>query len=577
MTGAEILLDRFDALIDTPEAVERLRRFVLDLAVRGKLVAQDPSDEPAEALLQRIAEEKRQRHEAGEIRKPKRYKPVKTDDEPYSLPDGWAWTRLGTLRHGWGQTTPAQSFSYIDVSAIDKERGVIGEEVETVEAADAPSRARKLVRPGTVLYSTVRPNLLNVAIVDREFDPSPIASTAFAIVHPFEGVESRYLFYFLRSRPMIDYVESKMVGLAYPAISDGKLYPAPVPLPPTNEQRRIVARVDELMALCDRLADGLARRDALRQRWAASTVQHVTEDAPIAGAPAWSFAEAHFDTLLAAPEAVPLVRRMVLDLAISGRLTEQDFTDEPAEMLLRRVLEEQRRMYEADEIRKPKRLKPVGEGERPFQLPKGWAWTRVAEVGHVQLGRQRSPKNHQGPHMRPYLRVANVYEARIDTSDVKEMNFDPSDFEQYRLKPGDLLLNEGQSAELVGRPAIYNGEVPGACFQNTLVRVQPYAPLESDYFLTVFRAYMHDGTFTAASQQTTNIAHLGAGRLAKLPFPLPPLSEQSRIVARVGSLLELIDRLARELRQARIAAERMLTAAISDGSEAKRNLALPSP
>jgi type I restriction enzyme S subunit len=174
-------------------------------------------------------------------------------------------------------------------------------------------------------------------------------------------------------------------------------------------------------------------------------------------------------------------------------------------------------------------------------LPAGWAWAVVEDVGHVQLGRQRSPKNHTGPHMRPYLRVANVYEARIDTSDVLEMNFDPADYERYKLEPGDVLLNEGQSKELVGRPAIYRGEVPGACFQNTLVRFSPRPGITSEWALAVFRLYLHDGTFQSIARWTTNIAHLGAQRFAGLDFPVVPTSEAERITAVLDSYLSRLD------------------------------------
>jgi type I restriction enzyme, S subunit len=112
----------------------------------------------------------------------------------------------------------------------------------------------------------------------------------------------------------------------------------------------------------------------------------------------------------------------------------------------------------------------TGDAKGLSELPAGWVWARVSDVGDVKLGRQRSPEHHDGPHMRPYLRVANVYENRIDLSDVLRMNFSPEEFETYELRYGDILLNEGQSLEWVGRPAMYRDELPGACFQNTLVR-----------------------------------------------------------------------------------------------------------
>jgi type I restriction enzyme S subunit len=137
----------------------------------------------------------------------------------------------------------------------------------------------------------------------------------------------------------------------------------------------------------------------------------------------------------------------------------------------------------------------------------------------------------------------NVFEDRIDTEDIMKMDFSPEDFERYRLEPGDILLNEGQSRELVGRSAIYRGEVPGACFTNTLVRFRPDAPIESDYPQIVFLGYLKTGRFQQIAALTVNIAHLGAGRFADMEFPLPPLEEQAEIVRRARGALDGIARL----------------------------------
>jgi type I restriction enzyme S subunit len=145
--------------------------------------------------------------------------------------------------------------------------------------------------------------------------------------------------------------------------------------------------------------------------------------------------------------------------------------------------------------------------------------------------------------MRPYLRVQNVFEDHIDLEDVKEMDFPRDDYETFKLKSGDILLNEGQSPHLLGRPAIYRGELPGACFTNTLIRFKAYAPVSPEYPLIVFRAYMRTGRFTREGTITTNIAHLSAGRFAKIEFPVPPLREQREIVAEVERRLSVIAKL----------------------------------
>ncbi len=166
----------------------------------------------------------------------------------------------------------------------------------------------------------------------------------------------------------------------------------------------------------------------------------------------------------------------------------------------------------------------------------------MSEIGSIQLGRQRAPRYHSGQHMRPYLRVQNVFEDRIDLSDVMEMDFPPEDFKKYHLQHGDILLNEGQSPELLGRPAMYRDELPGACFTNTLIRFQAFDVVNREFALLVFRHYMHSGRFSREGKITTNIAHLSAGRFSKIEFPLPPLDEQREIVDRANSLFAFANR-----------------------------------
>lgn len=171
-----------------------------------------------------------------------------------------------------------------------------------------------------------------------------------------------------------------------------------------------------------------------------------------------------------------------------------------------------------------------------LELPEGWAWSTVGDVGEVMLGRQRAPRYHHGPNMRPYLRVANVFEDRIDIADVFEMDFPSADFERYRLEPGDILLNEGQSPELVGRPAMFRDEMADVCFTNSLIRFRPHEGIDGEFALLVFRHHLHSGRFQREARITTNIAHLSAKRFCSVEFPVPPLAEQRHIVERVVKL-----------------------------------------
>ena len=260
---AAFALENLAPLTTRLDQIKVLRQTILNLAVRGKLVEQNPADEPASELLKRIGVEKARLVKAGEIRGRKALPAV--DEPPFDLPQNWRWTRTREVASDRGQEIPQATFTYIDVTAIDKESGVVANP-KVLEASEAPSRARKILRKGDVIYSCVRPYLLNVAVIETDFNPEPIASTAFAIVNGHGLVLPRYLWIVLRSPFMVQCVEDNQRGQAYPAINDADFAVLPFPLPPLAEQHRIVAKVDELMALCDRLETSLDTADTTRQR-----------------------------------------------------------------------------------------------------------------------------------------------------------------------------------------------------------------------------------------------------------------------------------------------------------------------
>ena len=220
----------------------------------------------------------------------------------------------------------------------------------------------------------------------------------------------------------------------------------------------------------------------------------------------------------------------ILAAAATGQLIEQET----------QIPKHERRPAELEQIASAapgtpteRSLFPPGNPASGLTLPKGWVVSTVGEVGSVALGKTRQPASHTGDNMRPYLRVANVLEGRIDTSDVHRMHFSEKEAKTYELKPGDVLLNEGQSPDLVGRPALFKNQISEVCFQNTLLRFRPDSAVDPGFALIVFRHYLHAGIFKSAARWSTNIAHLTKTRFTALPFPVPPLAEQARIVAEV--------------------------------------------
>jgi type I restriction enzyme S subunit len=324
------------------------------------------------------------------------------------------------------------------------------------------------------------------------------------------GIQGKYLYFALKSPEVQSAIRrgaSQTVNISN--ISVGSLNKVTVPVAPPGEQGRIVAAIETHFSHLDAAVASLTRAKANVKRARASVLKAAVEGRLV-------------------PTEAALARA-------EGRAYE------PASVLLERILVERRAAWSAGGARGKYKEPVMAETEGLRELPEGWTYCRIDTVGKVQLGRQRSPKNHDGPSMRPYLRVANVFEARIDLSDVMEMNFTDDEFETYRLRPGDVLLNEGQSPHLVGRPAMWHGQVTEMCFTNSLVRFQAGQAVDPSYALAVFRSQLAARRYMKLVTITTNIAHLGAQRFAAVEFPLPPVAEQQRIVAELERRLSVLD------------------------------------
>lgn len=244
------------------EIYNNLKKSILQYAIQGKLVPQAPNDEPASVLLERIRAEKKAQLGKKYVEsyiykgddncyyeKVGKNDPVKLEDLPFDIPDTWAWARLKYIVYNNGQKIPTSDFSYIDIGSIDNKRQKLSVLENIISADKAPSRARKIVKLGDILYSTVRPYLHNMCIIDKIFSYEPIASTGFAVLSCEKGIYNQFLFYYMLS-PIFDlYANSteNAKGVAYPAINDDRLYKALIPIPPQAEQERICLKIKEML------------------------------------------------------------------------------------------------------------------------------------------------------------------------------------------------------------------------------------------------------------------------------------------------------------------------------------------
>ena len=545
----------------TAYGIKKLRELILDLAVRGKLIPQDPNDEPAFVLLEKIAEEKAWLVKEGKIRKQNPLLEISKDKTPFDLPYGWEWARIGDAGHDWGQKTPDTDFTYIDVSAIDNTTGIV-KSPDIVSASEAPSRARKIVKVGTVIYSTVRPYLKNICVIDREYIPEPIASTAFAILHPFQEMPGKFFALYFRSPEFVKYVECVQTGIAYPAINDKQFFGGIVPIPPLLEQHRIVAKVDELMALCDQLEQQQTNSNAAHQTLVETLLGTlIARDGGYAGnagaisghpshddfAIAWQRIAEHFDTLFTTEHSINQLKQTILQLAVMGKLVPQDPNDEPASVLLEKIAEEKVRLVKEGKLKKEKPQPEISEEEIEFQLPDGWIWSRLQEVIDVRDGTHDSPKDAIGQNTYPLVTSKNFGNGMINFDEARQIS-EEDHFEiskRSKVDKYDILFS--MIGGNIGNQVMIQDDRDFSV-KNVALFKYYNKDLTSPYFIKKFMEHLAMDLQANASGGAQPFVSLGY--LRNLVIAVPPISEQHRIVAKVDELMTLCDSLKARISQA---------------------------
>jgi type I restriction enzyme S subunit len=531
--------------------IRKLRELILELAVRGKLVPQDLNDEPASELLKRIKAEKEKLVKAGKIKKEKPLAEITEEEKPFELPVGWEWVRLGqsllkitdgthhsppNLDDGAYKYISAKNIKYwgIDLSDVTYVTKEIHEEIY--------SRCDPAF--GDILYIKDGATT-GIATINTIREPFSMLSSV-ALLRPSSGTNNEYLLKAMTAPFFYAEMRSEMTGVAITRVTLAKLNNAIIPLPPLAEQHRIVAKVDELMALCDQLETKHNNATEAHEQLVSALLQSLTQSADASEfADNWHRIATHFDTLFTTEASIDALKQTLLQLAVMGKLVPQDPNDEPASELLKKIRAEKDGLITEGVIRKQKEMLPDGLQESPYEVPHGWIWQHMDDLflitGGVTLGRKLTGQKLVS---RPYLRVANVQRGSLDLDHIKEIEVPESEVEKYSLKQGDLLITEGGDWDKVGRTAVWNGELAECLHQNHIFRVRP---LVSEWESRWSEMYLNSGAareyFAGSSKQTTNLASINMTQLRGCAFALPPLAEQHRIVAKVDELMALCDQL----------------------------------
>ncbi|WP_238483152.1 restriction endonuclease subunit S, partial [Rahnella perminowiae] len=379
-------------------------------------------------------------------------------------------------------------------------------------------------------------------------------ASSLVIVRTLPLVNNEYVNLYFNTPVSYRYIKKYDNGTAQPNLAATDLERFLVPLASLSEQKRIIAKINELMSLCDQLEQqSLTSLDVHQQLvetlLATLTASQNAEEL----AENWARISQHFDTLFTTEASIDALKQTILQLAVMGKLVPQDPNDEPASELLKRIEQEKAQLVKEGKIKKQKPLPPISEEEKPFELPVGWEWCRFEDIVDIQSGITKGRKL-QGRKLVtvPYLSVANVQRGYIDLSVVKTTEIPLEEMEKYKVYNSDLLITEGGDWDKVGRTAIWiENDMSYMAHQNHVFKARKILPEQDVVWLSNFlngpfaREY-----FSGSSKQTTNLASINKTQLRGCLIAVPPKEEKERIVAKFNDLLLISDTLKSRLQSA---------------------------
>ncbi|RMT78898.1 restriction endonuclease subunit S [Pseudomonas viridiflava] len=545
-----LITDNLPLLAGTPNGIKKLRELILELAVRGKLVPQDPSDEPASELLKRITEEKTRLVAEGKIKKPKSLPDVETLEKLYDLPAGWEWTTLpGAASYQIGKTPPTKEAKYWDdsglpwVSISDMEHyGEITQTSRRVSEVASKDIFKYQPIPAGTLLMSFKLTVGKVAILGID----AYHNEAIISLSPYNGVSKEYLFRFLPSIALGGQQKNALMGNTLNSESMAQLL---IPIPPLAEQQRIVAKIDELMALCDRLEAQQADAESAHAQLVQALLDSLTQTSDATDFAAnWQRLAEHFHTLFTTKPSIDAFKQTLLRLAVMGKLVPQDPNDEPASELLKRA--KIKKKVIADKWGYREKKLEVSTTEIRSALPQGWELSALGEFSFVKGGK-RIPKGRDFCQVKTpyvYLRVTDMKEHGITLDGLRYIDESlHKELARYTISSQDIYVVIVGAT--IGKCGIVPVELDGAHLTENAAKIMCGELLKEYLLISVKSSYIQDQFMEKIFQQAQ--PKLALERIETTVLPIPPIAEQHRIVAKVDQLMALCDQLKTRLTQAR--------------------------
>ena len=504
--------------------IKKLRELILELAVRGKLVPQDPNDEPASELLKRIAAEKAELVKQGKIKKQKPLPEISEEEKLFELPEGWEWVRFGNIYEmEYGNNLPQEKRSNSGEYNVYGSNGVVG----THNEACIKSPCIIIGRKGSA-------GALNLSNQPACW----VTDVAYSTIPPIAMVLE---FVFIQFHTLgLD----KLGKGIKPGLNRNDAYSLVIAIPPRSEQKAIVSKVNELMSLCDQLEQqSLTSLDA-HQQLVETLLGTLTDSQNVEElAENWARISEHFDTLFTTEASVDALKQTILQLAVMGKLVPQDPNDEPASELLKRIAQKKAQLVKEGKIKKQKPLPPISDEEKPFELPEGWEWCRLGSIYNFLNGYAFKSEWFTSVGLR-LLRNANIAHGVTNWKDVVHIPNDMiSDFENYILSENDIVIS-------LDRPIINTGlkyaiisksDLPCLLLQR-VAKFKNYANTVSNSFLTIWlQSYFFINSIDPG--RSNGVPHISTKQLEMTLFPLLPQSEQDRIISKTDELIQTCNKL----------------------------------
>lgn len=543
--NAARLIECFDRIAEAPDAVSRLRKFILDLAVRGKLVEQDTNDEPASALLNKISRCVNRFCEWD----------IKADGSvPFNVPAGWGWSRVGliTTKTGSGSTPRGgqsvyakQGIPFLRSQNVYND-GLKLDDVAFIDATTHQKMNGTSVKSGDLLLNITGGSIGRCCKVADEGIKANISQHV-AIIRLAISEMSDFIHLVVLSPFFQAYVVDEQTGAGRGGLPKNRMDQIPVPVPPLAEQHRIVAKVDELMVLCDRLEASQAKRESRRDRLASASLKRIGQPEDVGNGEGFResvrFHLHHLPRLVTRPEHVKELRQTILNLAVRGKLVPQDPNDEPASELLKKIRDERLFLIRRGGL-KDKSDCFIEDSEFTFLVPRNWMWVILNDL--IVFGPQNgiSPRQSSSDDALNSITLTATTKGYFDSNFFKKVDAKISEDSEFWLKPGDLLFQRGNAREYVGMAAYYRGEANIFLYPDLMMKVRLSSHVDLAFgHLCAISGYSRDYFSSKASGSQETMPKINQRVLRQLPIPLPPLAEQHRIVAKVDELMNLCEQL----------------------------------